>query len=288
MPSMLLENNFMVSANGIVPWHKIGVILDGVLTSEEAIRARSAKHQRQCVGSILGYCRLPLQRRTKAKDRPVRGQQNGALPRWRRGNESGPGHYIGDGSMKNIIIKDERTHRVISGNAISILDSLPALIYELAYDSDDGFRLNAADYPFKNSEKLFGKVDTITAKVLNTFDIVKGNLGVLFSGPKGLGKSLTVRNICKEDLLKGISVILINKHFENITSFIESICQPIVVVFDEFEKKYLDRNKAEKDDLEGQDSLLNLFDSTLEGKKLFLLTCNDLHNLSEYLLRAYP
>jgi phage/plasmid-like protein (TIGR03299 family) len=38
MPSMILENDYMFSGNGIVPWHGIGSVLDGVLTSEDAIK----------------------------------------------------------------------------------------------------------------------------------------------------------------------------------------------------------------------------------------------------------
>ena len=39
MPSMILENDFMVSSRGVVPWHGIGTVLDGVPTSDEAIKA---------------------------------------------------------------------------------------------------------------------------------------------------------------------------------------------------------------------------------------------------------
>jgi len=186
--------------------------------------------------------------------------------------------------MKNIIIKDERNYKVISGNAISILDSLPPAIFELAYNSDKGFSLNEADSFFKNPEKLYGEVEETTKKVFNTFEAVEGNLGVLFSGPKGLGKSLTMRNICKAALKKGLPVILVKEHFESIVTFIETICQPSVVVFDEFEKIYRDHNRIERSELEGQNSLLNLFDSSLNCKKLFLLACNDVRNMSEYLL----
>jgi phage/plasmid-like protein (TIGR03299 family) len=34
----LLENDFMFSGKGMVPWHGIGAVLDGVLTSDEAIK----------------------------------------------------------------------------------------------------------------------------------------------------------------------------------------------------------------------------------------------------------
>jgi len=35
----LKENDWMFSGRGVVPWHEIGTVLDGVLTSEEAIKA---------------------------------------------------------------------------------------------------------------------------------------------------------------------------------------------------------------------------------------------------------
>jgi phage/plasmid-like protein (TIGR03299 family) len=39
MAAGLLENDFMFSGQGIVPWHGIGAVLDGALTSAEAIKA---------------------------------------------------------------------------------------------------------------------------------------------------------------------------------------------------------------------------------------------------------
>jgi len=186
--------------------------------------------------------------------------------------------------MKNIIIKDEQKYNVISGNAISILNELPASVYELVYKCGEGFVLNASENHFNITEKLYGEVETITRKVLHSFETAEGNLGVLFSGPKGLGKSLTIRNICVEAIKKGFPVILVKEHFEGINQFIETICQRVVVVFDEFEKIYPSINKTSQTELEGQDSLLNLFDTTLLSKKLFLLTCNDVRNLTEYLI----
>ncbi|MDR1584201.1 MAG: DUF932 domain-containing protein, partial [Prevotellaceae bacterium] len=38
MAHEIMENDFMFSGNGEVPWHGIGSVLDGVLTSEDAIR----------------------------------------------------------------------------------------------------------------------------------------------------------------------------------------------------------------------------------------------------------
>ncbi|WP_010260739.1 DUF932 domain-containing protein [Treponema primitia] len=35
----IMENDWMFSGKGVVPWHEIGTVLDGVLTSDEAIKA---------------------------------------------------------------------------------------------------------------------------------------------------------------------------------------------------------------------------------------------------------
>jgi len=186
--------------------------------------------------------------------------------------------------MTNVVIKDERTYRVIAGNAVSVLNTLPANIYELCFSERNGFSLDEIDNGFNTAKKLYGDVEKITNRVLNSFGKTEGNLGVLLSGPKGLGKSLTTKTICQEALKKGMPVILVKENFGNIVSYLETIYQPCVIVLDEFEKIYPDMGKTDKDDIEGQDSLLNLFDSTLAAKKLFLLTCNDVHNISEYLL----
>jgi len=186
--------------------------------------------------------------------------------------------------MKNIIVKDERNYQVIAGNAISVLDTLPSSIYEVHYERDAGFSLNEIEQAFNATSKLYGEVESITGRVLSTFEKVEGNIGALFTGPKGVGKSLTVRNICKEAIKKGLPVIFAKKYFSNISQFIETIYQPCVVVFDEFEKIYPVRRPSDHNDLEGQESFLNLFDSSLAGKKLFLLTCNDWFDLSQFLL----
>jgi hypothetical protein len=113
---------------------------------------------------------------------------------------------------------------------------------------------------------------------------VEGNLGVLISGPKGLGKSLTVKNICKDALNRGLPVILVQENLGHIIPYMDTICQPCVIVMDEFEKLYPNQTRTEQNEIEGQESLLNLFDSTLAAKKLFLLTCNDVRSISEFLL----
>jgi hypothetical protein len=186
--------------------------------------------------------------------------------------------------MKNLVIKNDRNYKVIAGNAVSVLDTLPPGIYELAFSKETGYSLDEIDTSFSITKRLYGHVESITSRVLTSFEKTEGSLGVLISGPKGLGKSLTVRNICKEALGRGLPVILVKVNYGNIVPYIDTICQPCVLVMDEFEKLYPKENKRDHDDLEGQDCMLNLFDSTYKAKKLFLLTCNNIYDISEYLL----
>lgn len=64
-----------------------------------------------------------------------------------------------------------------------------------------------------------------------------------------------------------------------IARFIESIEQECVVLFDEFDKTF--RSNNNNDD---QAELLSLFDGTAGGKKLFLVTCNELQSLNSYIV----
>ncbi|MBP3371297.1 MAG: AAA family ATPase, partial [Clostridia bacterium] len=64
-----------------------------------------------------------------------------------------------------------------------------------------------------------------------------------------------------------------------IARFIESIDQQCVILFDEFDKTY--RSGRDKDD---QAALLSLFDGTTGGKKLFLVTCNELYGLNSFII----
>jgi SpoVK/Ycf46/Vps4 family AAA+-type ATPase len=186
--------------------------------------------------------------------------------------------------MKNLVILNGNDYRLMYGNELAVYEKLPPNIYEVKFDKEKGYYLTNIGDTYNITHKLYGDIETITNRVMISFEQKGTNLGVLFSGPKGLGKSLTIKNICKASIAKGYPVILIRDHFNNLSTFIDTICQTCVIVIDEFEKLYPDQEKTKCEELEGQDNLLNMFDSTLSHKKLFLLTCNDLRNLSEYLL----
>jgi hypothetical protein len=103
---------------------------------------------------------------------------------------------------------------------------------------------------------------------MNSFWQRGKSTGVMLVGEKGSGKTLLSKHICVELAKEGVPTIVINQpwHGDKFNTLIQTIEQPAIVLFDEFEKVY---------DSEEQESLLTLLDGVYASKKLFMLTSND-------------
>lgn len=127
-----------------------------------------------------------------------------------------------------------------------------------------------------------GNVAKTSSRILNTFLDRPKSTGVLLVGEKGSGKTLLAQYTsiaaAKE---KNIPTIVINKpwHGDQFNAFIQSISQPAVILFDEFEKVYL-----MDDDTNYQEKILTLFDGVYSSQKLFLLTCNDKYRMDSHMM----
>lgn len=164
------------------------------------------------------------------------------------------------------------------GDDMKAYDQIPAGTYEVYYSKESGFYL-ARRPNLAVSEKVYGVQGSKVNKVLNAFKMFERNLGVILSGDKGIGKSLTAKMIAQEAVKQGYPVILVSQYIPGIANFIESIDQEVMVLFDEFDKTF----KATGDG-NPQDTMLSLFDGTTVGKKLFVVTCNQLTGLNDYLV----
>ena len=76
---------------------------------------------------------------------------------------------------------------------------------------------------------------------------------------------------------RGLPVIVVNTYYPGISGFLSSIDQKVVVLFDEFEKTFV-----EVDDYDPQVEMLSLFDGFDNGRKLFVITCNSPNKLNEF------
>lgn len=130
---------------------------------------------------------------------------------------------------------------------------------------------------FKLPKRIYGNTSH-EERILNTFKHQERNLGCLFLGERGSGKTLSCKSIC---IKANLPVIIIDAGFDDV-DFISFISNPelgsCIIFIDEFDKIYLeDRNVDES-------TILQVLDGAANYKHLFLLTANSADNLHNALI----
>lgn len=167
----------------------------------------------------------------------------------------------------------------IFGEDLKTFRSLPVGSYEVCFNKMSGFYLISHNDLVVNEDKIYGNHKQKVDKIMRAFHDVNRNLGVILSGQKGIGKSLFARILAGEAVKENIPLIIVSEYIPGISSFISSIEQEVIVLFDEFEKTF---GVTEQGD--PQEEMLSLFDGIDNGKKLFVITCNEVNKLNNYLL----
>lgn len=175
------------------------------------------------------------------------------------------------------VLKMGTTYRIYD-SSMTASDTLPANVYRINFSPMSGYSLVETD-PIVINEKVYGVHTEKAEKVFTSFRAFSRNLGVILSGGKGIGKSLFAKMLAIKAVNNGYPVILCDTPYPNIAEFLGSIQQQIVILFDEFDKTF---EITEEED--PQTDLLGLFDGVYMGKKLFIITCNDLTRLNNYLV----
>lgn len=180
--------------------------------------------------------------------------------------------------MKTICTGD--SYRIFS-DTMQTYDQLPAQTYIVRFSQNEGFSLEKySDIEIKES-KIYGVHMQKVEKVLDSYRMFNRNLGVILSGDKGIGKSLFAKLLSSEAMKTGLPVIIVDSFIPGIASFIEAIEQEVVILFDEFDKTFGESGSSGSSP---QTSMLSLFDGVSAGKKLFVITCNNLYKLNEFLV----
>lgn len=140
---------------------------------------------------------------------------------------------------------------------------LPVGVYIAQYEMGEYVLSKRSEYAMP--EKVYGNNFEFSERVMKTFGEIGKGMGVLLSGPKGSGKTLTAKMICN---ISGLPVIAVMNpyHGAEFSGFLESIGTKCIVFIDEIEKIYSDG-----DDRNG---LLQILDGSASTRHLFLLTSN--------------
>lgn len=125
------------------------------------------------------------------------------------------------------------------------------------------------EFPFEVYDFEKSTVDHIA----KTYESTSGNLGILFSGPRGTSKSVTSKMICNSLRLP---VILVTEALEGLDSVISSIGQDVIILIDEYDKVFGTRT-----------DLLAVMDGASSGlyRRVFMLTTNSVFGVNENMLQ---
>lgn len=173
-------------------------------------------------------------------------------------------------------LKVGNTYRVSKKEALDIKEQLPAGNYVVKKDEMAGQLYLEQIDSFEFEGKIYGDTVKRADRILHSFDARPSSTGVMLTGEKGSGKTLLAKMLSIKGYDKGIPTIVINAPWcgDNFNAFIQSIEQPVIVVFDEFEKVYNE---------EDQEAMLTLLDGVYPSKKLFVLTCNDKWRVNQHM-----
>lgn len=157
---------------------------------------------------------------------------------------------------------------------IMTMPIIPPGIYEAQF-SMMGPSLHKIGDKFEFPYKLYDLQNNFLMHLKKTYDSTTGNLGILFNGTRGTGKTVTAKQFANMLNLPIIIVKSMGDNNSTLMSYFASFNFDCIFFFDEFEKQFDD----------GDCSILQFMDGVFSSncRRVFLLTTNSL-KINENLL----
>lgn len=171
--------------------------------------------------------------------------------------------------MKNSSVWVERGNQyAVTPSDFITKDKLPVGTYLLCFDQDNGYFLKRTGNKFVMDFKIYDMETVFMDHVIKTFENTDRNLGIMLTGVKGTGKTVTAKLLANR---MNLPTILITMPFPGLADYIGSIKDECCFIFDEFEKTFKNQNG---EDISGE--LLSVMDGVFTGygRKVFILTTN--------------
>ena len=163
-------------------------------------------------------------------------------------------------------LQSNNTYKKVEGD-FSTVDTVPVGIYNIGL-SISGWYLEKYADKFTFNYKMYGLQTEFCEHVLKTYKNTKGNFGIMLTGTKGTGKTVTAKTLANDFNLPVIIVKDMGETNQAMIEFFGGFNFDCVLFFDEFEKNF-----SEKDS-----TILQIMDGVYssEYRKIFLLTTNEM------------
>lgn len=166
--------------------------------------------------------------------------------------------------MNKVWMCSESTYTQV-GSGYKVSESLPVGIYSINLTMT-GYHLDKYADKFVFPYKMYGLQEDFIDHVIKTYNNTEGNLGIMLTGTKGTGKTVTAKELANKLNLPVIIVKDMGDHNQSMIEFLSGIEGDCVLFLDEFEKNFS----------ESDSTILQIMDGVYNSKyrKVFLLTTN--------------